>query len=114
VRVADAVEAVATNVETTAQVAGQRILARASRQRRVIRSIENRNVYGLRIDLAGTANGRQGRRVVQRCQMTQLVELGQDSVVDPRRLYEAFAAMDHAMDDCARRAMVPAAFTELL
>jgi hypothetical protein len=40
-RVTDAVETVATNAETPAQVSRQRILTCPIRQRRVIRSIEN-------------------------------------------------------------------------
>ena len=65
-------------------------------------SVKHRNLWHLRIRGSRLPNRRERRWVVQRRQMTQLLDLAEDAVIDPHRMQEALAAVHDTMDDGIR------------
>ena len=86
VRVADAMEAVASNAEALSLDSCGSAYSRAwQRQRRVKRSVEDCNVRRSRIRLTRLAHGRERRRIVERREVALASRIFfEDRVVDPR------------------------------
>ena len=99
VRVAETVKAVPAGAVAGADGFGQRVLARPPRQGAVERGIEHRDVRDAGEGLARALQRSEGRRIVQRRQAAEVLELPGHAVVHQNRGAKALPAVNDAMHD---------------
>lgn len=103
-----AVEAVAADAVLVGEIGGDRVRGRLRGDRVVEGRVEDRDVRDVGEGLLRGLDALEVRRVVQRGEVGEVLDVDLDEVGDERRLVEALAAVDDAVSDRDGRELVEA------
>ena len=92
-------EAEPPDAEVLAEAAGERVGRRLGRKRRVEGGVEDRDVREVREQAPRLGDRGERGRVVERCELGQALQCGDDRVVEDRRLPETRPAVYDAVRD---------------